>query len=77
MIKGKDNSVFLFVLFCFFLLHNLILVRGLEPCKLNLIPCPSTLNEKYPRTQISCNEGEETQVWVRVKEHWGPHATGR
>ena len=40
------------------------------------MPYPSTLHEKFPRTQISCNEGEETQVWVRVKEHWGPYATG-
>ena len=40
------------------------------------MPYPSTLHEKSPRTQISRNEGEETQVWARVKEHWGPYATG-
>ena len=68
--------MFLFVCLFVFLLHSLILVRGLEPCKLAIIPCTSTLNDKSPRTQISCNEGEETQGWVRVKEHWGPYVTG-
>lgn len=73
--RERQQCVFVcFVLF--FLLHSSILVRGLAPCKLAIMPCPSTLHEKFPRTQISCNEGKETQVWVRVKEHWGPYATG-
>ena len=55
MTEGKYSSVFFFLLssfcFCFFIVLSLVLVRGLEPCKL----VPRSLVTKAKK--LSCGYG--------------------